>query len=330
MMQLHLIKTAQALPFVKVLDAHGAPVRIYCERVGLPVEAIYKGTGVIGEFALWRLIDLASRYEKLDFFGYDVARRYPIATIEGLGGLRMRNAVTLEELLDLFIDDAQSESTGCRYSIFHDADCAWLVREKMFGENHSNWQVEQYMITIFIQIIRLCAGPEWLPPSVKASASKTAPPLPNEWKDIHFTWGNDDTRIMIPANVLKKHPVKISSQTKTVKEDNEDKSSSTPLTFDELVRTQVITNTIGLENAAQQTGLSPKTLKRKLKEANTSYSETLDEVRFKMARAKLEETATPITIIASELGYEHQANFTRSFKRMCGLTPQEYRKQSRL
>ena len=101
----------------------------------------------------------------------------------------------------------------------------------------------------------------------------------------------------------------------------------TPLEFTELVRTQILTNTTGIENAAQQTGLSPKTLQRKLQKENTSYSEIVDQLRLTLAQSKLENPETPIHVIAAELGYEHQANFTRAFKRMCGLSPLQYRKQ---
>jgi len=78
-------------------------------------------------------------------------------------------------------------------------------------------------------------------------------------------------------------------------------------------------------NAAQQTGLSPKTLRRKLLKDNTSYSEIVGQLRFELAQSKLKKSAGPVHVIARELGYEHHANFTRAFKRMCGITPQEYR-----
>ena len=111
--------------------------------------------------------------------------------------------------------------------------------------------------------------------------------------------------------------------------DEKDTSQNTPLTFTELVRTQILTNTIGLENAAQQTGLSPKTLKRKLLLDNTSYSEILDQLRFELAQSKLKNLEKPVHAIARELGYDHQANFTRAFKRMGGISPMEFRHRLR-
>jgi AraC-like DNA-binding protein len=324
MLKIHLIKAAQALPFIRVLDGHGSPVRIYSERVGLPIDAIYNSSGVIGEFAIWRFIDLAARYEKLDLFGYEVAQAFPVTSAEGLGGHRMREATSLKVLLEYFIEDVQSESTGCDYSLITDDEGTWLVRDKMFGENHDNWQVELYMLAIFIQIIRLCTGSDWLPRAIKSSSSKTAQQLPDEWAPINFSWGNNDTRVMLSDNDLGMPLINHGDDGGSIKDKN---NTSAPLSFEELVKTQVNCNLIGLENAAQQTGLSPKTLKRKLAEEKTSYSEILDKVRLDIARSRLAKSETPITIIARELGYEHPANFTRAFKRLSGVTPLAYRKQ---
>lgn len=92
-----------------------------------------------------------------------------------------------------------------------------------------------------------------------------------------------------------------------------------------LVKTQILTNSIGLEAAALQIGVSPKTLKRKLTSMKTTYSEIIDQVRMQLAKLKQEESSVPIHMIANELGYKHQANFTRAFKRMCGIAPLDYR-----
>ena len=327
MLQLHLIKVAQVIPFVNVLEQAGAPVRKLSERVGMPIDAVYAGKGVIGEYCVWRFIDLATKHQQLDLLGYDVAKQYPVNSVEGLGGIRTRTATTLKELLEYFIEDVQAESTGCSYSLKPTTDGLYFVRELMFGEKWKNWQTEQYMITIIIQIIRLCAGPKWLPPEVKISSSHKALPFPDEWKSIMFVWGSDTTDIKIPEKILAlslgKQATKKTSDYKKIT----DSAPCIPLNFTELIRTQMLTNSLGIKNAAQQTGLSPKTLKRKLRQDNTSYSGIVEQLRFELAQSRLKNSAAPIHAIARELGYEHHANFTRAFKRMSGITPQEYRNQ---
>lgn len=325
MLDIHLIRATQAQPFVKALEQTGAPVRKLSERAGMPIDAVYAGKGVIGEYSVWRFIDLAATYERLELFGYEVAKQYPINSLEGFGGVRTRTATTLKQLLEYFIEDVQGESTGCPYSLASDSDGIWFVRELMFGENRKNWQTEQYMIAIIIQIIRLVAGPEWLPPEVKANSSDKELPIPNEWKSISFTWGGKTTEIRIPEQILVLRIARESTRQTPGPDDGPESAPDAPLDFTELVRTQILTNSIGLENAARQTGLSTKTLKRKLLQDNTRYSEILDQLRFELAQSKLAGTKKTTRAIAKELGYQHQANFTRAFKRMCGITPQEYR-----
>ena len=324
-MKIHLIRSAQVTPFVKVLENLGAPVQSLCERAGLPFNAVTSGKGVIGEYSAWRFIDIAARHERLDLFGYQVASQYPLHSAEGLGGLRMRNAGSLQVLIEYFIEDTQTESTGCLYSLKPDNDGAWFVRGKMFGDSRSNWQVEQYMIAIIIQIIRFCAGPRWLPLEVKVCATRKPQPVPKAWEQIDIAWGSENTEIRIPSKVLRLPLIgesdgKAENIQKTI-----DPVQKTHLEFKDLVHTQLMTRTLGLENAARQTGLSPTTLKRKLQREKTSYSKLLDQLRFSLAQSRLQDPTTPIHDIANELGYEHPANFTRAFKRMSGTSPQKYR-----
>jgi len=157
---------------------------------------------VVGEYCVWRFIDLAAKHAQLDLLGYDVAKQYPVNSVEGVGEIRTRTASTLKELLECFIEDVQAESTGCPYSLKPATNGLYFVRELMFGEKWKNWQTEQYMIAIIIQITRLCAGPKWLPPEVKISSSHKALPFPKEWKSIRFVWGSGTTDIKIPEKIL--------------------------------------------------------------------------------------------------------------------------------
>jgi len=327
MKRLHLIKAAQVIPFVNVLEKTGSPVRKLSERVGMPIDAVYTGKGVIGEYCVWRFIDLAAKHGQLKLLGYEVANQYPINSVEGLGGRRTRTANTLQELLEYFIEDVQAESTGCPYSLKPTTDGIYFVRELMFGEKWKNWQTEQYMIAIIIQITRLCVGSKWLPPEIKISSSKRVLPFPEEWGNINLVWGCNATEIKIPEKILTRPVTRQATQKRSGSDIKHERVPETPLNFTELIRTQILSHSLGIENAAQQTGISTKTLKRKLLQNNTSYSEIVKQLRFELAQSKLKNAATPIQTIARELGYEHHANFTRAFKRMCGITPQEYRKQ---
>jgi Response regulator containing CheY-like receiver domain and AraC-type DNA-binding domain len=63
------------------------------------------------------------------------------------------------------------------------------------------------------------------------------------------------------------------------------------------------------------------------KETNTSFSEYLAAYRFSMAKKWLRETDTPIKDIAARLCYNNPQNFIRSFRKLEGITPGQYREK---
>ena len=79
--------------------------------------------------------------------------------------------------------------------------------------------------------------------------------------------------------------------------------------------------------AAEKLKTSERTLRRRLSEENTSYQAILDEVRLELAREYLLETALPLHEIAALLGFSEPGNFTHTFKRWVGVTPNIFRKQ---
>ena len=73
--------------------------------------------------------------------------------------------------------------------------------------------------------------------------------------------------------------------------------------------------------------VSPRTLKRRLAEQNTSYQRLLDELRRDRALKLLEVRSHTIEEIATMLGYSDAANFNRAFRRWLGVSPSRWRAQ---
>jgi AraC-like DNA-binding protein len=237
-------------------------------------------------------------------------------------------APSLKKILEYFIDDVQSESTGCQYTLQADNDGMWFSRLQMFGKEAASWQVEQYMIASFIQIARICAGDQWLPSEIRISSTDTAQQLPYEWSQTRVTWGYKATEIKIPNHILALAPQQLETASLDLQL-NSGEPSSIVLDLSSLIQTQILSKKINLDTTAVQTGLSPKTLKRRLANMNTSFTEVVEFKRLEIARTKLEKTDDPIYLIAEDLGYQHSANFIRAFKRLCNITSHEYRQKVR-
>jgi AraC-like DNA-binding protein len=80
-----------------------------------------------------------------------------------------------------------------------------------------------------------------------------------------------------------------------------------------------------LERVADQLGVTPRTLQRKLQELGTSHNELLDHMRRQLAMRYLREREMAICEVAYLLGFSESSSFHRAFKRWTGVTPKEFR-----
>lgn len=81
-----------------------------------------------------------------------------------------------------------------------------------------------------------------------------------------------------------------------------------------------------IETIAEKLHMSDRTLKRQLAAEGTSYSNVVDEVRYRHAISLLSRSDFSLEQISEELGYSDVGNFTRAFKRWTGRTPGNWRK----
>lgn len=80
----------------------------------------------------------------------------------------------------------------------------------------------------------------------------------------------------------------------------------------------------GIEEWAQEVGASKRTLARRfLAEFGMSFVNWRQQVRLVSALARLDR-GDPVTIIASDLGYETPAAFSLMFRKLTGMTPSRY------
>lgn len=82
-----------------------------------------------------------------------------------------------------------------------------------------------------------------------------------------------------------------------------------------------------LPQAAQELGMSERSLRKHLADAGTSYRKIRTEVRQTFATRFLKETSLSLEFIAEKLGFSDQASFTRAYRAWTGQTPGDVRRQ---
>lgn len=79
------------------------------------------------------------------------------------------------------------------------------------------------------------------------------------------------------------------------------------------------------EQLAEQLHMSPRTLRRKLQAHGSNYKKLLEDARRRDAITFIENHDIEISKVASMLGYNNPANFSRAFKQWTGNSPSQYR-----
>lgn len=82
-----------------------------------------------------------------------------------------------------------------------------------------------------------------------------------------------------------------------------------------------------LEQLASQLYMSASTLKRRLKEQDTTFQEIKAEVRFYRAKEMLLQGFQSESV-ADQLGFSDASNFTKAFKKWSGMTPRAFRQSN--
>lgn len=80
-----------------------------------------------------------------------------------------------------------------------------------------------------------------------------------------------------------------------------------------------------MDSVAEELEMSPRTLRRRLSEEQTTYQALMDEVRRDLAIGYLSDTQLSMTEVAERIGFTEYGNFRKAFKRWTGQAPSFYR-----
>lgn len=97
----------------------------------------------------------------------------------------------------------------------------------------------------------------------------------------------------------------------------------------ELIAAELAGGNPSEEGIAQRLKMSPRTLRRRLKDEGVSHRHVIEELRRDLATLYLDEKGLAIGEVAFLLGFAEASAFHRAFKRWVGQTPADYRRSQR-
>jgi AraC-like DNA-binding protein len=83
-----------------------------------------------------------------------------------------------------------------------------------------------------------------------------------------------------------------------------------------------------ISRVARALALTPRTLQRRLREENTTFSGVLEQLRRDMAPELLRDGRMAVAEVAFLLGYEDASSFHRAFRRWFGSSARVFRRQA--
>lgn len=319
------------LPFVSILDDIGAPTEALLERSRLPSSLAEKSDLYLPLLPALRFVETAQRTQGIEDFGFLAAQRMHFSHMREKTRALIAHSPTLLVALRHACYWASREDTILSMWIEHDADHV-RVCSRLAGTGLLHLKYAQWIQNIFpIHIVRQFAGPDWMPTAIAFESSYAPSPETRScWRNVRFLSGQHAAWISLPITLLGL-PNRVPAAFAPPR-DNEDGPSAYDIV--ELLKLMLPAyldeRATALADVAEIAGVSTRTLQRKLAHVGLSYSDILDTVRHEHASRLLQDTECRIIDVAFSSGYTDPAHFSRAFRRMTGVTPRQFREQSRL
>ena len=322
------------LAFIGLLREIGAPVDCELARARLPVLIEEMPESFVSLELAFRFLMRCAAREGIEDLGFEAG--WPVR-LEDLS-LELLNSLdaapTIKARLECFIRFARIEANTLHCTLKPEGNAVRVCIHEELPPNVDRRLSEWQIIKLLIEIVHSGAGPGWSPSEIcLQSAREVHDSVLDRLDGVDIRVGQSTTSFVIPAKLLAA-PVKRGKASCT-------NAAIAETAFLEcrkhdygcLVETLRITLAPYLasgyppiELAAEILSTSTRSLQRRLREHQTSYSELIDHLRFDLAAGMLVDLDHKIIDISMRLGYEHSPNFSRAFRRISGLTPRQYRK----
>lgn len=319
------------LPFVSILDDIGAPTETLLERSRLPSSLAEKSELYLPLLPALRFVETAQRTQGIADFGFLAAQRLHFSHMRERTRALIAHSPTLLVALRHACHEASGEDTILSMWIEHDVDHVRVCSRLTGTSGLLHLKHAQWIQNIFsVYIVRQFAGPDWMPTEIGFESSYAPSPETRScWPNVRFLSNQNAAWISLPLTLLglpNRMPAAFAPP-----RDNEDGPSAYDIVdlLKLMLPAYLDEGTTALADVAEIAGISTRTLQRKLAQVGLSYSDILDTVRYEHASRLLQDTKCRIIDVAFSSGYTDPAHFSRAFRRMTGVTPRQFREQSR-
>ena len=334
-----VIPTIQAAATAGILEHTqngGGDVGVVLRQARLTMDDFARPENRLPLASFVRLIESASRATGDEWFGAHLGQTCPLSAL-GLPGHLATLAPTVEQAL---------ESFARHYPLLGDATDVRLQREEgrlsftyhvLDDESWPRRQDADQVLTMVVSLIRRWVDPRWAPDLVwfeHAAPGNTAEierilgcpvqfdrPTNTIWFDLSAAARANPQADATSFQLFSWFADTVSERPR-----------ATPSFTDQVVasiETCAQTGDAGIGPVARSLGLETRTLQRRLRAADTSFSELHERYRRAQSFMLLESSKLTPKEIAGQLGYANPSAFIRAFRRWTTTTPKRFRDRQR-
>jgi AraC-like DNA-binding protein len=326
-----LVRASALLPFAAFLDQLGAPTEQLLGRANLSVALLNDPESLIPLMQSSAFVETAARAEGIDTLGILVGQQTQALHLGAFGQL-ITSSLTLYDLLTTLERTIGLYNSGDAIKLVWQGDALWFCNQFAVLAKTEHPQTTYYSLMLYLNIIRLVLGPAWKPPEIHLRAAPSEALLNlDEFAGVQVHFCKPCNAIKIPRACLSQSlPSTVDPYSLELSADAETLCASSPVlefggSLQQLIRSLLRQGCPDVALAAKAADMSLRSFQRRLTEADLSYSQLVEQVRFDLALTLLKQPDIKLIEIAAELGYGKAGNFTRAFKRWTGVSPREFR-----
>jgi AraC-like DNA-binding protein len=322
---IHFAQAGLMWPVIKYLEESGIDWGKYLLQSKIPHEIIADQTTPIPRSLIFRFLNAACVGEDLEDIGLLVGQRTSLQSMGEIGQMLLSSG-TIRDYLENGSRLISTISSGDHYWLEDETDqLRFCASVSSLGEE-DKIQDYLYLLLITINTIRHALGKPWSPTEITIPnlSDSTATKLRDVLPGVELIRDGKRASFLVPYEIAIQ-PIVARKELAAAKKRTLPADFITSVT--QLIETFILAGQGDIDQVATATGLSSRTLQRKLRACGTSYSRLALEVRVHLAKRWLGDADKLLSDIASALGYSDPANFSRAFRGVTGLSPKAYREK---
>jgi len=319
------------MPFTAILDAIGAPSNSLLAKYKLPSELDGKADHYIPLLPAIRFAEAAQCSQEIIDFGFEASKQMQYAHLSEKLRTVIGHSPTLLSALKQVCKWATLEDTVLNIWLERWGDQLRICSKLQGAQGHPYLEHSQWLQLVFkIHIVRQFAGESWNPATIAFEAHYVPTfETQSRWPTTRFLSGEPASWIDVPVRMLSLPGRSNRIPALSMAEEDDPPAYKFLDSLKLMLPSYLGGGVLTLAEAAEIAGLSTRSFQRKLARDGLSYSDLVDAARFDNASKLLRDTDSKIIEIALSSGYGDHAHFTRAFRRMTGVSPRQYRAQSR-